>query len=131
MPHPENPLGSATTHRPEIDFSIMKELSRQMTLYEFAQGVVGPIAISPGNITLAKGCSWQEIWDAKGGWGGTKDYRINCSGATSGKIEIEVDGVVDPTPLDPGQSRDVSGKKIRVHAPTGQTTSSDGTYERL
>ena len=55
-------------------------------------------------------------------------------------MEIEVDGTLlqdtSTTPpttllLEPGQSRDVKGSKIRVHAPKNQTVSTSGTYERL
>jgi len=112
-----------------VYFSALKRVAGKMSLQDFAQGLVGPFATIPGSISLATGCTWQTIWDGTGLFGATQDYRIsNTSGA--GQIEIEVDGTVIST-IDPFQSQDVSGKKIRVHAPQPQVGPSSGSYERL
>ena len=102
---------------------VLGEISGEMVRRDF-----GPIAVFPGNISLATGCTWQTIWDGPGVFD-AREYRINNQGGAGG-IEVEVDGVVVVT-LGPSQSQDVKGKKIRVHAPSTQTGPSTGSYERL
>jgi hypothetical protein len=98
----------------------------------------GLVAKFPGHITLATGCTWQTIYDGGGGLLPPKaTYRINCDFFSGAPMEIEVDGVVqtnNATPpaadlLNPGQSRDVTGTKIRVHNPAGSTAAARGSYE--
>jgi hypothetical protein len=128
---PSTSAGKPRSNREGIDFGLIKSLSREITLYDFAQGIAGSLGIKSGNIRLAKGCTWQTIWDPGGILPEKREYRINNDiFLPGGQIEIEVDGTVVDT-LDPGQSRDVKGAKIRVHAPTAQTGKSDGSYDRI
>jgi hypothetical protein len=56
-------------------------------------------------------------------------YRITCLAASSG-TKVTVDGMINGTLLNAGESRDVAGKRIVLQITSSQGEAS-GTYDNL
>jgi len=117
-------MNEQTFNVPRIDLDLIRAHARDITLYDLAQAV----AIASGTFDLPKACTWHAIWDELKD---PREYRITCSG---GSIEVEVDGSVART-LTSGNSTDVRGSKIRVHAVLAEPAPAEGrawgTFDRL
>ncbi len=113
-----------TKHR--LDLTELKAYAKEISLHDFAKSLLDTraFAIRGGSFDLPTLCTWHTIYDRSGVFD-SEEYRIHCDG---GMIDVEVDGVVIYTNLMPGNSTDVIGKKIRVHA---KANSSNGAYDRL
>lgn len=107
----------------KVDASTIKHHARDISVYDSAKSIREPLAVRPGSFDLPTACTWHTIWD--GGIFSGREYRIHCDGGT---IDVEVNGVVVFANLTSGNSTDVSGNKIRVHA---KVNNSRGQYDRL
>ncbi|MEM3160511.1 MAG: hypothetical protein QXJ74_06980 [Nitrososphaera sp.] len=87
-------------------------------------------AASPGSWILWTYCIRFVVADLKS----DRRYRICSSKGSHVGIDIYVDGVKNGAPLEPGQCRDVEGKKIELHSSVEgyiEGPDAEGTYQNL